>query len=593
MRPILKTTKKLSFKLKALAAFFLIAVATAFLFSLRFAGDFRQDYDKLHFSGSINIPECSSPGGFYKNEVTITLNEPEFNSPIYYTLDGSEPSLASQKYSESITIKDRSDSRNYLSEIPTSPRWKPPVGNVFKGTVLRAIAVDQKNNKSAELVRSFFVTSQGVERFTMPVISLTVNEKDLFGYKNGIYVLGKSYSDKDNYIRKNIPLDLPWWEYPSNYLFRGNDSERPAHVEFYETGNTLGFEADAGIRIHGNATRGFAQKSLRISFREKYGVAALNYNLFPLNDVKVFNSFILRNSGNDWNKTMFRDALMQSLMKSSRLDIQDYRPSVVFINGEYWGIHNIRERFDENYLKNKYGINSDSLTILELSGKLVYGKKKDEDSFEKLLTYVKAHDLAKKENFDYIKSKIDLENFSDFLIANIYFCNSDWPNNNVKFWRYKTISEKPDASPKDGRWRWMLFDTDWGFGYNVLSSPESNLLEKAAKVGSIGILYSALLRNEEFAKAFLSRFQYHLNTTFYVPEVILRINKMQSEIAPGVQEHIDRWRAIDSYTQWLKNVEVLRDFAKKRPQFQADQLNIFFNLKGDQQIVPKSGSNAY
>lgn len=595
MKQILKENKKLSFKLKTFITLAVIAVVVSFLFSLKYSGNSKNIYADLQISEKTSWPECSSAPGFYKEPLIINLRTKDPNAQIYYSLDGSEPSLASIKYSGPFTIENRTGERNHLSAIPTSPRWVPPVDNVYKGTVLRAIAVDKKNTKSKELVRTFFIDEKEGKRYSLPVISICVNEKDFFGYNKGIYVPGRSYTDKDNYIKKEIPLDLPWWEYPSNYLLRGSDAERPAHLEFLEPDNRLGFESNVGIRIHGNATRGFAQKSLRICLREKYGQAILNYNLFPSNPLKKFNSFILRNSGNDWNKTMFRDAFMQSLMKNARLDIQDYRPSIVFINGEYWGIHNIRERFDENYLANKYGLNKDSLTILELSGEIVHGEKSIKNQFAKLLDFVKENDISKEENYNYVKSKIDLESFSDFVIANVYFCNSDWPNNNVRFWRHNSdaIIDYDSVFSKDGKWRWMLYDTDWGFGYNSLSDPGADLLTKATKIGSTGVLFSALLKNKEFAKFFLHRFQFHLDTTFYSPSVVKKIDQMQSVLEPVIQEHINRWRAIGSYNIWLSNVNVLRQFAMARPQFQADQLNTFFNLKGNQQIVLKNGQNAY
>lgn len=573
MKAILRTNKKLSLKLKAVMALFIFVGVIAFLFSLKFSGK-KKELPDLNFLKDLKAPECNSPGGFYKNNFNVKLTSSDSDTKIYYTLDGSEPSLKSAIYTEPIVIKDRTEERNYLSAIPTSPRWKPPVDNVFKGTILRAITVDEKNNKSAELIRSFFVNENGRERYSMPVISITVNEKDLFGFNKGIYVLGKTYTDKDNYIKKNIPLELPWWEYPSNYLLRGNDAERPAHVEFYETSNALGFEANVGIRINGNATRGFAQKSLRICFREKYGKMDLNYDLFPSNPVKKFNSFILRNSGNDWDKTMFRDAFMQSLMKFTSVDIQDYRPSIVFINGEYWGIHNIRERFDENYLSNKYHISVDSLTILELGGGLVHGKKGEEDQFAKLLAFVKANDLSKQENYDYLKSKIDLESLSDFVIANVYFCNSDWPNNNVKFWRFN--GENCDARGiRDGRWRWMLYDTDWGFGYSSKNSFELNLLDKAQKIGSIGVIFGGLIKNRSFKKEFIDRFQFHLDNTFNTDTLIKKIDQFASELKPGMEEHISRWRVMGSYNNWLGNVNELKEFAKNRHDIQIQQLNEF------------------
>jgi hypothetical protein len=275
---------------------------------------------------------------------------------------------------------------------------------------------------------------------------------------------------------------------------------------------------------------------------------------------------------------------MQELMKGSNLDIQEYRPSVVFINGEYWGIHNIRERFDENYLAHKYNMSRDSIAILELSGKADYGNKEDEESFSDLLNFVKRKDLSKKEDYEHVLKKIDIGSLTDFIIANVYFCNSDWPNNNVKFWRYKIAPGSEIAGPKDGRWRWMLYDTDWGFGYNSMSEPTSDLLAKASKVGSIGVLFSALLKNEDFKREFLDRFRYHLNTTFRSSDCIRKIEEFKAGIASEIPEHIDRWRAIDGYGQWLLNVEIMKDFAQKRPQAQADQLNAFFHLTGAEQI---------
>lgn len=584
MKAILYNKKQLSFTLKIFIFLIVFIALISFFFSLKFSGTLKDNFPKLHFSEKIAKPQCMPSAGFYSTSVTVKLVSDTPQARIYYTIDGSEPSLASTIYDQPFLLKNRSSNRNYLSAIPTSPRWKPPIGDVYKGTVLRAIAVDNKNGKSRELIRTFFVNDTD-KKYTFPVISITVNQKDLFGFNKGIYVLGNNYIDKDNYTRKNLPLDLPWWEYPANYLMRGMDAERDAHIEFFELNGKLGFESNVGLRINGNATRGFAQKSLRVCFREKYGKTKLVYDLFDNKKSAEYSSFILRNSGNDWNKTMFRDAFMQSLMKNSFIDIQDYRPSIVFINGEYWGIHNIRERFDEHYLSNKYHLSVDSITILELSGKLFQGKKEDEELFSELIDFVNKNDLSEDKNYEYVKSKIDIRSFTDFIIANVYFCNSDWPNNNVKFWRYDAKSDSLFA--KDGRWRWMLYDTDWGFGYNALSTPESNLLDKATKVGSVGVLFSGLLRNELFLNEFLARFQHHLNTTFKSANVVSKIDEMQLILGPEIPEHINRWRAIDSYSSWLQNVNVLKNFAIQRPQFQANQLNDFFNLKGDKQIVLK------
>lgn len=552
------------------ALFFVFLVGLAsFFFAIKFAG-FKRDFkDVLIVSDRLPEPESNAQAGFYPEPFRLVLNAPKGYS-IYFTLNGAQPNLNSERYSKPILISGIIENAQSLSTIPTSPRWKPPIGDVYRAVVLRAILVSNDNQKSQELVQTFFI---GPKKYTLPVMALTVNADDLFGFKDGIYVMGKNYEDKRDYIKKKIPLNLNWWEYPSNYLKRGDNSERPVHIEYFNLKGSIAFQTFAGLRINGNATRGFGQKSLRVCMDQKYGAAQLNFPLFPGNPLTQFNSFILRNGGNDWDKTLFRDAFMQSLLKEAHLDIQSYQPVIVFINGEYWGIHSIRERFDENYLSNKYKTSKDSLAILELGGNLFFGKKEDATQFQHLVKFLKDEDLSKDVNYQEVSRQIDVNSFMDFIIANVYFCNSDWPNNNVKFWRYKTDAEGIDSLGfRDGRWRWMLYDTDWGFGYTGDASVQMNLLEKAKTTGSVGIVFSALLKNETFVKAFQARFEYHLNHTFSKNNVLMQIESFEKELDAEMQEHINRWRVIGSYSNWKSNVKALITFEEKRPDIQRHQL---------------------
>lgn len=570
MQSIQRSSYRLSLRFKLQLGLFLLSLMLLLIWLVYLNKGVAKSEIKLKYSDQLVVPHSSVRGGFYPGPLLVDLHIDQPDCKIYYTLDGTRPDLNATLYTHPIVVDGIAPPSTVLTMIPSSPRWKPSLSDHPGALIIRAIAVNDRYQRSAEWVNSFFIAHVG----SFPVISLVVDPDDLFGYEDGIYVLGKSYGDKDNYLRKNIRLDLPWWEYPSNYLLRGADAERPAYVQFFEPDGKLGFESPVGVRINGNATRGYAQKSLRVSFDRKNGPQQLNYDLFRKDGVHKFRNFILRNSGNDWDKTMFRDGLMQSLMKGSAVDIQEDRPSVVFINGEYWGIHNIRERFDENYIANKYGLPVDSIVLLELGGNVSYGKKSDNQDFLDLLDFMRSHDLSQSPNYDLVCSKIEITSFIDFLIPNLYFCNSDWPNNNVRFWKYKGKTRMEDSlSARNGKWRWMLYDMDWGMGYNSASTSDQNLLPKATQRGSVGVIFSALLKNAEFRSEFNSRFHYWMDGSFASNALLAKIDSVQRVMDPEIKAHIDRWRVIGTYNDWLENVEVMRDFVRKRGPIQEEQLN--------------------
>jgi hypothetical protein len=569
MKPILKERRRGFRTVIAPAVFILAVVITTFFFALKYAGEKKKIFPELKLDHQVLAPVSAFQSGFYKNGFFVELRSPDPSARIFYTLDGSAPDLSSEEYLLPLQIQKKEGSGS-LSLIPTSPRWKPPLSDIFMGTTLRAICVKNEIKKSDELVRTFFIDEKGAGRYSMPVVALTADPDDLFGYENGIYILGKKYASKKEYIREKAPMNLPWWNYPSNYKVRGKASDRNVFLEVLLPDGTC---AEKGrVRINGNATRGFAQKSLRISFSEN----PLKCRLFGDSGATHFSSFILRNGGNDWDKTLFRDVLMQSLMKGSKLDLQSAAPCVVFINGEFWGIHTLCERQDENYLANKYGISKDSIAILEYEGRLSFGKKQDETAFAGLLSFVRTNDLSRKANYDSLRRAIDLESFMDFVISNVYFCNSDWPNNNVKFWRYrKDVFGKDTAGCRDGKWRWMLYDTDWGFGYTSKASVQDDLLDRAVRIGSVGVIFKGLLQNDDFVNLFRDRFHQRLKANFDPENVQRRIDEFVGLYGPEIQEHCERWRSIGSYDDWLRNVNELRDFANTRPAIQKEQLTNF------------------
>ncbi|MEX0928146.1 MAG: CotH kinase family protein, partial [Balneolales bacterium] len=345
------------------------------------------------------------------------------------------------------------------------------------------------------------------------------------------------------------------------------------------------------------------QKTFRIYARNEYSDRSVFY---PLTDggLSRYRRFLLRNSGNDWASTMMRDALMQSLMEGTGLDRQGYRPAVVYLNGKYWGIHNIRERFDRHYLEAAHKVDPDNVDILETNADLPYHVEVVEGSsshYRHMIDFIESHDISDEQNYAMLADLIDVANFADYQISQIYYGNYDWPANNSEFWR-----ENLNA----GKWRSFLYDTDFGFmlyrerqdqGINWENDYTHNTLEYAATASGpfdypyhrnpswATLIFHELLSNEEFEIRFITRFSDYLNTRFHSEHVSKRISDMAVTLQPEIPFHAQRWGGRDgggglvsfqTEAEWESNVEVLHEFARHRPQHVFEHLKSQFDLSG-------------
>jgi len=542
-------------------------------------------------------PVFSQSGGYHESPFDLVLETEEKNAKIYYTLDGSEPTKDDLVYDAPIPIQSRSGESAELAWIQEmSPTWVPPSGEIFKATVVRARVFDDDGNNSSPTVTHTFIVDK-TKRYTLPVVSIATNPDYFFNYNFGIYVMGRAY---DELFDPNPALNP--WERAANYNQYGEEWERPIHIEFFEANGELGFSQDSGVRINGTATRERAQKSLRIYAQDADGVnEAINYELFPdLTNpisgdlIKSFKTIVLRNSGNDWDETLFRDALMQSLFSHTLINTQAYRPVIVFLNGEYWGIYNLRERVDEYYVESYYGVNPEDIVLLSNNGEINVGLPGDEQQYLDMLAFIKSNDMTNAENYAYVQTWMDIENYIDYEIAEIYSNNTNWPHVNIKYWRKKTNQFEPEAPyGQDGRWRWMIYDTDFGFGYDGgKSAVEHNNLLNATRPIPNGDLFSSLLKNPEFQTSFINRFADQLNTSFVPTHVIDRIDQMQSVLEPEIAEAIIRWRGSNgSVDQWDKDVDLLRYFAANRPGYVRQHIVDYFGLGGVANVTLSADEN--
>lgn len=506
----------------------------------------------------LHPPELSHQPGFYNSSFELELSHSEEDVTFYYTLDGSSPTEESAVYTGPISITDRSSEPNSFSTIPTTSvsgwhGFRKPNGLIPKSTVLRILSV-KEGFRRAESSHSFFVFPEGEQKHALPVISITTDSLNLFGHDQGIYVPGAHYEEGKDHT--------------GNYYQRGDAWERMASFEFFEDDGELRVSQNVGLRIHGGYTRRFAHKTLRVYARGEYGEGSINYEIFPEEEYDEYERLLLRNSGNEQGYTMFRDAAAHTIVSHFNMDTQAHRPAVVYINGEYWGIHNIRERYDDNYLERVYGVDGDNIHYLTNHWEVQYGTNWP---YQHMVNFIDSEDLSVEATMDSVRTLMDIDNFMDYYTAEIFFINTDWPFGNIDFWRLNVPYNEHAPPGHDGRWRWMLFDLDASFGF--VRNADYNMLQRVTRrylfddVEWPNLIIWNLLQNESFRHDFINRMADHLNTSFRTDRVLGILDNLQQQIEPEMPNYIQRWGRPESMNQWRGFVNDMRTFAEQRPEF--------------------------
>jgi len=508
--------------------------------------------------------------GFYDHDFNLTIIPPN-NSEVHYTLNGDIPTQNSPLYSSPIHISKDCYASNNISAIPTTPLtgpyqlydyiWQEPL-SVYKAVVLRFGYFKHNTLQSKIYTKTYFIDPDIKKRYTFPIISLVTDSLNLFDYDSGIYIPGRTLEE------------MGWsWIPEGNYINRGRDWERDVHISYFENNGTRGFETDAGMRMRGYGSTAFPLKSFGLYFRNEYGLNKIEYPIFNNSNTDTYKRLIVRSSGNDFLYAHFRDALLQNILDSADLDLQNFQPSVVFFNGEYWGIHNIREKYDKYYFKYHFDIEEDNINILSVCG---FPEEGDDTDFLDLLHFANSNNMSINENYYAVKEKLDINNFIDYEIAEIYFANYDWPCNNYKIWK---------TNDPGSKWRFLIHDLDLSFGFSSSSSFTTKSLEHATNTENewpycecSNILFNRLLMNEEFKQEFLNRFVYHLKNTFNTNVILKKIDEYEDLFMPEMEENIQRWNYPKDIETWQDEIDILREFAEKRPCYMKENIIAFFGL---------------
>ena len=577
--------------------------------------------DAIGYPGKSKPPVFSQKGGFYDESFLLKLSADNPNAKIYYTIDGSEPdpenlggSVYEYKQSYAYTATEapyigKSYYRPYRTFLYFDPIdmdnfkakyfWMGDInGEITKnsfipevkrppGIIIRAVAVEPGLSISNVVTHTYFI---GMDKETdqLPILSLSLSERDLKGFYTGIGVAGYGFESWRNSTTVNYH-----GQRAANFDKRGRDYEIPSNMEIYRNG-LLEVNQEIGLRMHGATSRRYRVKSFNVYARSYYGKERIAYPFFPKLPYEDFSKLMLRGSGQDWNKTIFKDAFIQRLMNFSTVDYQEYSPFNIYVNGEYFGILNARERLNGEYIERKYGVDESQLDFIKINAAEI-GSMTD---YNDLMNYISTNDLSTDGAYQTLSKRIDFDNYIDYLSIKIYSAVNDWPHNNIIHWRVRTPYNPKAPFGLDGRWRWGNYDDDSGFDLSRVDSnsflgalrfytPNTPEGEEPTEWWATKLLRN-LIVNPTFKLQLITRYSDLLNTAFLPNRVIGEVNYYQNLLQHDIKNHIDRWGLFErsgGIEGWNKEVEKLREFAQLRSNYNYQHMRVAFGLKNLRKVT--------
>ena len=477
---------------------------------------------------SSDEPAFLPSGGAFPAPIDLLLHPPHPTATIRYTLDGSRPDATSKTYHQPIHLSQTTAVRAQLA-------WADSLlGPVITHTYIIA------------------------DPSELPILSLVTDPRNLWDEESGILAMGP-----------NASPDYP--HYGANFW---NRWERPAHIEYFEEDGTSALRMDLGLAVHGGITRAYPQKPLRVIARGRYGHDRIGYPFFPSKPLEQFKSLVLRCGGNDWWLTLLRSPLLHLMARHADLDWQGYRPARVYLNGEYWGLCNLRERPDSLYIDANRSLAGIGLDLLESGNGAIAGSTAH---FDRLMAFIESHDLSAESVFDSVQAKMDTRQYARYYGFNILCGNTDWPGANVRAWR---------AHAHDGRWRWIITDVDYGLGlwdydytHNTLAFALNEHESEEHNPPESTFLMRRLLANERYQQTFINTLADLLNTVFSPEQMHPLFDSLVAHAEVEMPRHLARWNR--SPAAWREALDEVRNYIDRRPSQAREHIRQQFALSGE------------
>lgn len=488
------------------------------------------------YEGITQLPAFSVTPGIYDNAVTVAITAGE-GETIRYTTDCTTPNASSEVYSGELSIS--------------------------KNSVIRAAAFRDGYLSGDVATATYLFRSDGVNH-ALPVVTLVTDPDNLWNSKTGIYATGDqfdpdaaSYADtlqSATYYQAKFAteeqVDTIW--------------EKPAAFSLFDDNGKQVFTQNVGIRIAGSFGRGRAQKGFNVIARKEYGKGSMEYPFFENRPYKEYKAVVLRAGAQDQNRSKIRDELASGLLEGTDINIlyQAYRPTVLYLNGEYWGVYFMKEKRNRFFVaQHENTENNVDLAIGKGFKQRTYG---DNSDWVSLYEYATSHDLSSAEAYAYVSERMDVDSFRDYMIAEIYNGNTD--TYNFQYYRLK-----------GGKWKFIFYDFCWGFQ----SPGHETLAFRMGKTPSdvcSAKLFAAMLQNKGWRDSFCRRFGELLNTAFAPERVSALIEELYGYVEPEIKREREKFNKdtfmgvkqpntnLGTYEGFQSEISKLKDFAQKRPE---------------------------
>lgn len=522
--------------------------------------------------GPVPVTFSDEAGSYSNTSKKISLSAPDGYS-IYYTTDGSVPTTDSHLYSKPIPLSKKGNQwvdSNTIEQMTISYQGKPvmPIrasSNLPGANIIRAIAVAPDGTHGDVVTKTYFAGANLKKDYNdVMVISIVTDPENLLDYEKGVLVKGKLY---DEWVStpeaKSIFERERWWDVNANYTSKGKAWERPASIELFDASNKLTVQRECGIRIKGYSSRMFPQKSWNIYMNKPYGSGEINYPIFPdainANTGKVitrYGSFSLRNGGNDTEYLKFKDSWIQSRVQDKDFSTEKSRIAVLFLNGEYWGHYSLIEKYDGLYIENHFDVR-DALIIDE--NEIDVGKKTDFHLYKGLMSFIDK-DLSVDSNWEAFKEVMDIRSMVDYFATEIYIGNNDWRDtSNVKIWR--GININPSNPYADGRWRYLLNDTEYSSSLYGSKGTQAEY-DSFARAKRYHPLFASAIKNPEFRDMIKSTIIDIAQKNFNATDVEADLRAWAGRWKPYMPAYYERFG--DTSWAWESNIESTTAFFQKR-----------------------------